>query len=243
MNEKLMVLRSSRHAVCLIAALIVAFVGAPALRAQDYPIVDAYVSFAVANTDYGSSRFNSPGLQLSIGYNPHTFVRLTGEFSANFHSTDLVWQNPFDFRQQTMKLHDYRLLFGPEFVFRNRSRVTPFVRAMAGYAIRHYNVGTGIIECSYTSWYQQDCEEKQQTVVGESGFAAQFGGGLDISLHPVVSLRAVQFDYIRTNRSRDATPLVPDPSILPSLAKWQSEYRFAVGIVFNIPPSGERRRK
>ncbi len=244
MNSKPMrTLRQIRGAVWLAMGLIVVLIGAPQMRAQDYPIVDTFVSFAVANTDLGSGRINSPGFQLSLGYNPHAFVRLTGEFSAHFHDTDILWQNPFDFRLQTMKLRDYRLMFGPEFVFRNGSRVTPFAHAMVGYAIRHYNVGTGIIECSYTDWWSQDCNEKQETVVGESGLAMQFGGGVDISLHPFVSLRAIQFDYIRMNRSRGATPLVPDPGVLPSLANWQSEYRFAIGIVFNIPGPGEGRRR
>lgn len=216
------------------------------MGAQTYPIVDAYVSFAVANSDYGQDRINSSGFQTSIGYNPHRFIRLTGEFSAHFHDTNLVWQNPMNLQNQTMKLHDYRILLGPEFVFRNRSRVTPFAHAMVGYALRHYNVGSGISECQ-RDWSifgsTESCTEKQQTVVGESGFATQFGGGLDISLHPVISLRAIQFDYIGTHRSRGSTPLVPDPSILPSLANWQSEYRFAVGIVFNFPARGNGRRR
>lgn len=221
-------IRSIRFAGFLSALILLS---AAAAGAQSYPITEAYVSFTMARMDYGLDGINSPGFQFSAGYNPHRFVRLTGELSGHFHGTDLVWQN------QTMKLRDYHFLVGPEFVFRNRSKFTPFVHAMVGYGARHYNVGTGIYECHSTGWFSEDCNEKQQTVVAENGLATQFGGGLDIAVHRNVALRVMQFDYLRTHFSRGATPLVPDPSILPPLKSWQKNYRFAFGIVFKL---GER---
>ncbi len=225
---------SSRFPAWFFISLLV-LLSAVTAGAQSYPISEAYVSFTMARSDYGLDGINTPGFQFSAGYNPHRFVRLTGEFSAHFHGTDVLWND------QTMKLRDYYLLLGPEFVFRNRSKFTPFVHTMVGYGARHYNVGTGVYECTYTGWWTQDCNEKQMTVVAENGLATQVGGGVDVSLGQYVSLRLLQFDYLRTHFSRGATPLVPDPSVLPPLKSWQKNYRFAFGIVFKLGTRNARR--
>ena len=42
---------------------------------------------------YGIIRHNSPGLQFDLGYNAARYLRLVGDFGAQFHSTSIVWTN------------------------------------------------------------------------------------------------------------------------------------------------------
>ncbi len=223
-----------RHSCCffaLVAALALA--SALPLRAQVYPTAEAYLSFAISNNEYGNDRLNSPGVQFSGGYNPHRYIRLTGEFSGFFHGTGLT------FGGRELRMRDYQLLFGPEFVFRNRTRLSPFVHVLAGYATRRYAVPNGIYYCG--GGFFGSCTEQYTTLTSDSGFGAAFGGGLDINVHPVIAIRAVQFDYFRSNLGRGDLQFVTDQGPLPVLHSWQKNYRIGAGIVFKLGERGGRR--
>ena len=73
-------------------------------------------------------------------------------------------------------------------------------------------------------------------VVGGNGSLTGFGGGLDVQVHPVISIRAFQFDYLRTHLHRDRPNMLADQ--IPALKDWQNSYRFLVGVTFRL---GERQ--
>ncbi len=219
---------------CFIVSVLLITGSALRLHAQAvYPVTEAYLSFAVSNNEYGTDRLNSPGVQFSAGYNPHRLIRLTGEFSGFFHGTNLTYNG------RQLRMRDYQLLFGPEFVFRNQSRVSPFVHVLAGYATRRYAVPNGIYYC--TGYIYGSCSEQYTTLTSDSGFGTAVGGGLDVDVHPVIALRVVQFDYFRSNLNRGDMQFVTDQGPLPVLHSWQKNYRIAFGIVFKLGERGARR--
>ncbi len=220
--------------LCWLVVVTELFFLAGMAHAQTYPAVEAYASFAMSHSAYGQDRINAPGVQFSGAYNPLRFLRLVGEFSGQFHGTDVYWDS------KKLKLRDYQLLFGPEFVLRNKSRFTPFVHVMAGYARRNFAWPTGQYSCS---GYGYSCSENENTIVRDAGAAVAFGGGLDIDVHPMISIRAIQFDYIRAHLNRDHLQLVPDGSLPPLSTSWQKNYRFGVGIVFRIGEKGTKRTR
>ena len=217
----------------LLACAVVILLFAPFLPAQSYPAAEFYAGFSLQNNEYGTDRRNAPGFQSSFGYNLTRNLRLGGEFGGQFHGTDLY---VFDRR---MSVSNYQLLFGPEFAFRNRSSVTPFVRVMAGYTTRRFKVPTGVFSCTGFG----SCTEEKATVLSDSGFGAAFGGGIDIDVGRYFAVRAVQFDYLRTKLNRNEPEFLVDTSLFPTLREWQNNYRFSVGLVFRLGERGDGRRR
>lgn len=198
-------------------------------RAQAYPAMEAYVGYSHYNNEYGTDRHNSPGVQFNFGYNVARYLQLQGDFGAQFHNTNIVWTNG-----KKAEADSYQFLFGPELKMRNRSTVTPFAHVLAGAALRNYAVPTGDWVCN---GFPLNCYETSFSVARESGFAWSVGGGLDWQVRPWLSLRIVQFDWIRTHLSRDNESFSPHQGSLPTLSGWQDNYRFSAGIVFRL---GER---
>lgn len=192
---------------------------APISRAQTYPAAEAYVGFTVVNNEYGTDRHNSPGVQLSFVYNMTPFLGGLADFSAENHSTDIIWANG-----RRVEDNDYQLLFGPEFALRRSPRFTPFAHGLAGIAFRHYAVPTGNWICTGYS-----CYEDKFVVARETGFASGLGGGLDWRVWSIVSVRVAQFDWIRSNLSRDNVNYSPAEGQFPTLHGWQDNYRFSTG--------------
>lgn len=205
---------------------------APLARAQTYPVAEGYLGFTEFNNEYGTDRHNSPGVVFNFGYNPARYLRLVADFGAEMHNTNIVWTNG-----RSAKANDYQLLFGPELAIRTASKVTPFVHGLVGVAIRSYAVPTGNWICTGVS-----CYEDTFSVAKEAGFATGVGGGIDWHLHPILSLRVVQFDWIRTHLSRDNANFSPVQGQLPTLNGWQDNYRFSCGITFRFGEKGAPKR-
>ena len=216
-----------------LASMILVFAllaGVPLTRAQQYPEVEGYLGFTMLNNEYGTDRHNSPGIQLNFGYNVARNLRLVADFGAQTHQTDIFWTNG-----KQARANDYQLLFGPELTVRNRPRMTPFVHGLVGIAFRHYAVPNGEWICSgYPSYCYQDHFDLAQ----EMGFASGVGGGLDWHIRPSISLRMVQFDWIRSHLSRDNTNFSPAQGQLPTLKGWQDNYRFSSGFTFRFGSKG-----
>lgn len=218
----------------LIAALLTIFLTVPIAQAQLYPAAEGYIGFTVLNNEYGTDRHNSPGVQLSFGYNAMRNLRLVADFGAEIHDTNIVWTNG-----RKADADDYQLLFGPELTLRTSPKVTPFVHGLAGVAFRHYAVPTGTWTCSPIPPY--NCYQDHFDIARETGFATGVGGGLDWHVTPTVSVRMVQFDWIRSNLSRDNANFSPVQGELPVLKGWQDNYRFSSGIAFRFGEKGTSR--
>ncbi len=218
-------------ALLALAGLMLAGLLATPAWAQLYPAAEGYIGFTVFNNEYGTDRHNSPGVHASFGYNVARNLRLLADFGAQYHSTDIVWTNG-----QSASADDYQLLFGPELTLRHNPRVTPFVHGLVGVAFRHYAVPTGNWIC--TGYPNYICYQDHFDIAKESGFASGVGGGIDWLVHPIVAVRLVQFDWIRTNLSRDNVNYSPAQGELPTLKGWQDNYRFSIGFTFRMGEKG-----
>ncbi len=216
-----------RCAICGALLICAGFFCVPLAQAQIYPAAEGYVGFTVFNNEYGRDRHNSPGVQFNFGYNVLRNLRLVADFGAEIHDTNIVWTNG-----QKADADDYQLLFGPELTIRKSAKFTPFVHGLVGVAFRHYAVPSGNWICIDYTCYQDHFD-----VAKENGFASGVGGGLDWHVQPNVSIRFVQFDWIRTNLSRD-NPEYSIQNQLPVLTGWQDNYRFSAGITFRFGEKG-----
>lgn len=201
-------------------------------RAQQYPAVESYLGFTAVDNEYGTERQNSSGMEMSFGFNLKRQLRLVTDFGFETHSTSIYW-----YTGERARADMYQLLSGPEFTFRQKPRITPFVHGLAGAAWRHYAVPNGQWICS-----GYGCVEGHFDLAKEAGFASGLGGGLDWHLWPKVSMRVAQFDWIRTNLSRNSGYLIPAKGQLPPLADWQNNYRFSCGVVFQMGSKGYQGR-
>lgn len=214
--------RHFRHV--LISTISAAMWLVPQAWTQTYPAIESYLGFSLYNNEYGASRYNSPGLQFNFGYNVTRNLQLLGDFGAQFHSTDIVWSNG-----KKAEADSYQFLFGPELKIRNRSKSTPFAHVLVGGALRNYAVPSGKWICT---GFPADCYETSFSVARDSGFAWSIGGGVDWQLRRGISLRIVQFDWVRSDLSRDNKNFSPQQGSLPILSGWQDNYRFSAGITF-----------
>lgn len=215
----------------LVAALLLIclFVFTIPVSGQMYPAAEGFIGFTVNNNEYGTDRHNSAGVLMNFGYNPHRNLRLVGDFGFQHHSSDIVWAN------KNAGLDEYQILFGPEFAIRQSKKATPFFHALIGMAGRNYAVPTGNWICTLNTCYQDHFD-----LAREFGFASAFGGGIDLD-YSYVSYRLVQFDYLRTQLSRDNLNLTPQQGSFPTIQGWQNNYRFSTGIVFRIGQRGSTR--
>jgi len=219
------------NSLVLVLLVFVLFAGLPLGRAQQYPLAEGYLGFAVLNNEYGTDRHNSPGVQLSFGYNAARNLRLVADFAAESHQTDIVWTNG-----KQARANDYQLLFGPELTIRKSPKVTPFVHGLVGVAFRHYAVPNGNWICTGYPFYS--CYQDHFDLAKETGFATGVGGGLDWHIRPNISVRMVQFDWVRTHLSRDNANFSPAQGQLPTLTGWQDNYRFSCGVTFRFGLKG-----
>lgn len=194
------------------------------------PAAEVFGGFSLNHSDFGSGTVTAPGFNFSFGYNPLNRVRLLADIGGQYHGTN-------DFiAGAKVSTSNYQLLFGPELVLRNHSRYTPFVHGMVGWATRHFNIPTGLLNCNGFT-----CSNQKTTIISDSGLAVALGGGLDVATSPMLSIRPIQFDYIRTNMSRNDPNFDVDTSTLPTLTSWQKNYRIGFGVVLRLGEHGGQK--
>jgi len=141
-------------------------------------------------------------------------VGITADFSAHFKSESLD-------TGVEGKARTFNFLGGPQVRFTNSTRVTPFVRALAGVQNNRLRVN-GLTNA--TGGAITDFEDSQ------TDFALALGGGLDVRVSPRVAIRVFQIDYNPTfQRERDVTFAGMTSRVDGSRT---DNVRFSVGIVF-----------
>jgi opacity protein-like surface antigen len=102
-----------------------------------------------------------------------------GQFSTQICSQGSCTTTTQDFR---VNKRAYYLMFGPETKWRNKTRVTPYAHALFGVAVStaEFSTASPVLTLHDSG--------------SRTGFAAAFGGGLDIRLTKRFSIRAMT-DY------------------------------------------------
>ena len=122
---------------------------------------------------YSHNIGHAQGWNASVAVNPKRWFGVVADFSV-LTQKDIEQGLEGQVRANT-------ILFGPQFSYRGNRRVTPFVRMLFG--------ATGIIARATAP----------DQSVSDTRFSHSAGGGLDIRISRVLSIRAIQADYIHTS--------------------------------------------
>jgi opacity protein-like surface antigen len=112
---------------------------------------------------------DAQGWNASLAVNPNGWFGVVSDFSG------LTQSEP----EGRVRANTY--LFGPQFSYRGNRRLTPFVRFL---------FGATSINARATD---------QSVSISDTRFSHAAGGGLDIRINKVLSIRAIQADYVHTS--------------------------------------------
>jgi len=176
------------------------------------PINNFPISRSFSNGAGGPSGFEG-----SITGNFNKYLGIKGDFSMYFDSgpghvsVQICSQGSCTTTTQDFRVNRraYYLMFGPEIKWRNKTRVTPYAHALFGVA-----VSTAEFSTASSVFTLHDSDSR-------TGFAAAFGGGLDIRLSKRFSIRTMM-DYTAAFLGYNNE----------SSSSRQNHVRFSIGIVF-----------
>ena len=180
------------HKLCFSTLLIFCCVSLAAAQSGDSPRVEFFAGYSVLRTRYEAEQPNPPmpvivafaGKQTLNGFNVSATgyltggFGLTGDFSGHFKTHSVP--DPLGGNIET-KIRVFNILGGPQYKFRNNSRVTPFVRALAGVAQTRARLEITSLNSSDT--------------LSSTDFALAIGGGIDIRVNDRIDVRVFQADY------------------------------------------------
>ena len=182
-----------------------------------------YSRFGVGvHSDLGTTGNRMVGLNggtASIAYNFSHYVSLVGDFGGyGSNQIELAGSGANQPRAVDADGTAFTYMIGPRLSFRNDSRFTPFLQILGGEV--HASPVT-VASCVGLA-----C----QVLPGQNAFAMTAGGGLDIRLNHLISLRAVQAEYMMTRFS----------TIPYDNSASQNDLRLSSGIVFRFGGEAER---
>lgn len=182
------------HKLLLASLLTLCCVPLVAAQSADRSSFEFFGGYSVMRINYEAEptdpHFQTPtivafsGKQTLNGFNTSATVYLTkgfgltGDFSAHFKTNSVP-----DVLGGTIENHIriLNVLGGPQYKFHRDSRVTPFVRALAGVANTRARLEVPSLNSTSTS--------------SSTDFALALGGGVDVRVSERVALRVFQFDY------------------------------------------------
>jgi opacity protein-like surface antigen len=192
---------------------------------NEYPKVEVFIGYSALGESgsraisFGpnagvSGDYEGQGFETSITRNFSKRFGIKGDFSAHFNNESdrgpVTACNPActtviqDFQ---LKTRVYNLLAGPEFKARNRTRFTPFVHALGGFA--HTSATFTTPGPTHILFLKRN----------DTSFAMALGGGLDIRASKRVSFRALM----------DYNPVFVNDSTVGT----RDFFRFSFGVLFH----------
>jgi opacity protein-like surface antigen len=202
-------------------ALFLCCVPLAVAQSDDRSRIELFAGYSVLRTNYEAEQPNPPmpvivafpGKQTLNGFNVSATGYLTenfgftGDFSGHFRTSRVA--DPLG-GTISNQVRVFNLLGGPQYRFGSNSRVTPFVRAMAGIA----NTRSRLEVPSLNS----------RDTLSSTDFALALGGGVDVRVSEHVSLRVFQLDYNPT--------FLSSGNELGFGKKRADNVRFSFGVVF-----------
>lgn len=166
-----------------------------AAQTDDNPRVEVFAGYSVLGINYEEPPQSNPPIPVGVPFELKQFSKkganvsatgylterfgLTADFSAHFTSSETPLSGGGVIEES---LRIYNILGGPQYKFRNNSRVTPFVRGLAGAAITR-------------SKLRVSSDFNSQTTISSTDFALALGGGVDVRVNKRLDLRVFQADY------------------------------------------------
>jgi len=135
-------------------------------------------------------------------------------------------------------IHDYQLdtttfsyLFGPRISYGRSKRIDPYIHALFGGQNLSTSISSKSILVVNPPIYTGSTPPARYSVA-TNAFAMAVGGGLDIKLSKVLTLRPAQIDYYLTRF--EAPDFTLPPGTTSPTARNQNNFRYAAGIAFNF---------
>ncbi|HKS75857.1 MAG TPA: hypothetical protein VJQ82_21775 [Terriglobales bacterium] len=179
---------------------------------QDYPRWESFTGFSYAHVSFGpeAATFqptdqNYFGMHVNAGFNPRSYLRiLLCDFSVQLGGTKI------NVAPEHADVRTSQILFGPEFVWRS-GKTAPFAHALVGMTNARLVSRIG-------------GSDIVPDLVNHTSLAFGVGGGFDVQLARMFSLRAVEADYIPTLIS----------------GSWQNHLRVSSGLVWTFGYTKEK---
>jgi opacity protein-like surface antigen len=213
-----------------IAALLYCVFCIP-MYARDYPKAEIYGGYQliidnqlIEDITYSATSVLDDykrlhGFNTALEYNIRSWIGVVGEVGHG--RTSPAFSNITEFAPYPQLSTEYKrnqtpFLFGPRFSYR-QGRFRVFGHALLGG--NHVSRSINAI-----STYQDGTQTKSEYSQGYTSFATAFGGGLDISLGKLISVRPAQLDLLSTYRSYDTHHTEYN----------QYQFRYSAGVVFKL---------
>jgi len=167
---------------------------------QDTPLAEVYGGYQLLHdggeaSDFGANESNSHGFIAAFEGNITSYFGIVGEFGYNKHTETLD--------DGTGSWSNASYLFGPRFGYRAEKYRVFF----------HYLIG--VLKSSAPEEF--DSFERSYTNISQA-----VGGGVDIVLNEMISVRPFQIDLLSVRASDDRFSL------------WSNHFRYSGGVVFKF---------
>jgi opacity protein-like surface antigen len=178
--------------------LLAALSAAQSATAQEPPKVDisAGYSYMYGNVVVSGQGISLNGASGSVAYNCNRWFGLVFDLGTNYNGNVAS-------TGRTLGVTTY--LFGPRFSWRRNEKLTPFAQALFGGGYAGGTLYTG----------------GSSPLGAQNSFALTAGGGLDWNVHPSISIRLFQAEYLRTQFNNGVNFN-------------QNNFRFSAGVVFHF---------
>jgi opacity protein-like surface antigen len=146
---------------------------------SETPAVELFGGYSYARIDFTEiGHFNGHGFDASVAANINKYFGIEGDFSRHYST---LLSATFLGSDVDAKLQTYTVMGGPRFTARSNA-ATIYGHALFGFA--HVRGEITALGFSLST--------------SQNGFAAAFGGGVDVNIHRRVAIRAVQAEYLLT---------------------------------------------
>ncbi len=183
--------------------------------AQDVPVVDLFLgySFVRANSARDIPAFTMNGGLGTFGYNFNNHIGLEAEIGG-YHNGNI---HDIQFDTTAMPY-----LFGPRLSYGRSHKFDPYVHFLFG--ATHLTTSVPVT-LSVNPTPPGSTTTTTRVKASQDNFTMAIGGGIDLKMSKVVSLRPIQLDYFMT-RFEDFGQLGPSQN------RNQHNLRYAAGLMF-----------
>jgi hypothetical protein len=207
------------------------FIVTAAAHAQETPAYEIFAGASYTREDITDARvvngqledryINGVGWHASLTGNATSWLGAVFDFSGEFSNPRFAPDDlglPGTTPIVTVNSSTFTYLFGPRFTYRGMKHINPFAQVLVGPAtFRFSSSDIGLTK-----------------VISSTSFASSFGGGIDLPLNNVITIRLIQADYILTRfRELGIDPNTGLP-VFNGMRRTQNNARASVGVVFNI---------
>jgi len=139
-----------------------------------------------------SGHFGDGQIDSEYSYEEQYYDDYDGEYYDSYYD--------YEAQKGKARVHAYTVLFGPEFSWRNNSKVRPFAHVLFGFTkidVSKIDVDW-VDDYGYYYGYEYTYIGNVTGSFSKTSFAMALGGGLDINVNKRFAIRVAQIDYVPT---------------------------------------------